>query len=55
MGFVVYSKKLRNYLLSKGFKEIKEPETNLKYPKFLVFFFDDSKELRQIVEDYKNV
>nr|DAH82902.1 MAG TPA: hypothetical protein [Caudoviricetes sp.] len=55
MDFVIYSKRLRNYLLNSGFKETRKPEHNLKFPKFLVFFFEDTDKLRDKIKEYKNV
>jgi len=47
--YIIYSRKLRDKLLDNGFKEIKSPERNIKYPKFLVFFFEDTAELRDFI------
>ncbi len=50
---IIYSKKLRDYLLDLGFEEVKEPERNIKFPKFYVFFFEDSPEVKRILDEYK--
>ena len=48
-AYVVYSKKLRNKLLDAGFKEIKEPERNIKFPNYLVFFFEKTPALLEFM------
>lgn len=53
-NLVIYSKKLRNILLERGFKEIKPPEYNIQHSDYLVFFFDDSPEIKRIVDEYIN-
>lgn len=45
----IYSKKIRNLLLDNKFNEVKEPERNIKFPKLLVFFFEDSPEIREFL------
>lgn len=50
---VIYSKKLRNILLDRGFKEVKEPERNIQHPELLVFFFEDTEEIRDVIEQYR--
>lgn len=52
-GYYVYTKKLANYLCRKGYKVIGYDINNQK-PWLNVFIFDDSKELRNEVENFKN-
>lgn len=49
--FKCYSSKLAGVLISNGF-EVLGTEPNLKKPQFTVFLFEDSKELRAIVNEY---
>lgn len=48
--YVIYSKRLANELVSRGFKLIRT-ELNIKYPKYLVFIFEDSKDLRSFIKE----
>lgn len=52
--YVVYSKKLRDYLLDNGFTESKKPERNIRDSKYLVFFFEDTEYLRDAIWKYIN-
>lgn len=52
-GYYVYTKKLANYLCRKGYKIIGNDINNQK-PWLNVFIFDDSKELRNEIEKFKN-
>lgn len=47
----IYSKRIRNLLLDNKFTEVKEPERNIKFPKLLVFFFQDSEEIRTFLNN----
>ena len=48
---VVFSKKLANELVDKGF-EIIRTEVNIKDPKFRVFIFEKSPELDAVIDSY---
>lgn len=50
---VVYSKELRNKLLSLGYRETKAPERNIQNPKYYVFFFEDSDKIKDTIRKYK--
>ena len=47
--YVVYSLRIANALTNKGF-QIKATRVNYKNPKFMVFLFENTKELREAVE-----
>ena len=47
----IYSQKLKNIIMEKGFIEYKE-KVNPKYPKFKIFLFDSNEEIVKIVNDY---
>lgn len=49
--FNCYSAKLAGYLRQQGFK-ILGTTTNLKKPQYDVFLFEDTKELRAVVDEY---
>ena len=49
--FNCYSAKLAGYLRKNGFKII-ETTINLKKPQYDVFLFEDSQELRELVNKY---
>lgn len=51
--FKSYSARLANFLVHKGFAMV-GIEPNLKQPKYDVFLFIDSEELRAAVEEYSN-
>lgn len=44
--YAIYSKRLRNHLIDSGFHESKTPEPNIRNPEYLVFFFEDTDDLR---------
>lgn len=51
--YIIRTLKLKNYLDSKGFK----PEgsmPNKDIPKFLVWLYQDTEELREVVKEYSN-
>lgn len=50
--FIVYSKKVATELVEKGFKILKT-EVNIKDTRFLVFIFENSVELQEIIKGYK--
>ena len=50
--YTIFSKKLRDFLIGNGFSEIKKPERNLKYPKYFVFFFEDTEDLHKYIDIY---
>lgn len=49
--FDCYSANLAGYLRKNGFKIVKT-RVNMKYPQFDVFIFEDSQELRELVNQY---
>lgn len=51
--YVVYGLRLANFLIGRGF-ELKNTGININNPKYKVFYFEDSKELRAAVVSYKN-
>jgi hypothetical protein len=46
--YVVYSLRLANELTNKGFKLV-NTGINIKNPKYFVFFFENTKELRDAI------
>lgn len=50
---IIYSKRLREILISKGYKESKEPEINIDNPKFKVWFFHSSPEINEEIKKYR--
>ena len=48
--YLCYSLKLAKELNSKGF-EIVDTGINIKFPKYKVFFFEDTEELRKTIEE----
>lgn len=53
-NFVVYSLKLANSLIKKGF-EIKGSGINIQNPKYTVYFFEDTEQLRAAVNEFKKI
>lgn len=51
--YVVYSLRLANILSNKGF-QIKGTRINYKNPKYTVFMFEDTEELRKAIKRYTN-
>lgn len=51
--YVAFSLRLANFLVGKGFK-IKNSGINLMYPQFKVFYFEDSIQLRDAVNEYNS-
>lgn len=49
--YVIYSAQLARYLTKKGF-EIKNTEANFNNPKYKVYYFEDTAELRSAVSSY---
>lgn len=49
--FIVFSLKMANVLANKGFKMTKS-KVNVKNPKYMVYFFEDTPELRKAVDRY---
>ena len=50
--YIVYSLRLANKLANNGYS-INRVAINKNNPKYNVYFFEDSAELRQIVENFK--
>ena len=50
--YIVYSLRLANRLAYYGFS-VKRVGINKNNPKYNVYFYEDSAELRQVVEEYK--
>lgn len=51
--FIIYSKRLANELAKNGFKVLRA-DINYKYPNLYVFVFEDTPELREAVEKFRN-
>ena len=51
--YVVKTMRLAVYLINEGFEKLRE-QTDRNNPKFNVFLFQDSIELRSALERYKN-
>ena len=51
--YVVYSLKVANILARKGFK-IKKSSINTKFPKYMVYYFADTSELRAAIAEIKS-
>ena len=51
--YVVYSLKVANILARKGFK-IKKSSINTKFPKYMVYYFADTPELRAAIAEIKS-
>lgn len=51
--YVVKTMRLASWLINEGFKKIRE-QTDRNNPKFNVFLFEDTIELRSALERYKN-
>lgn len=49
--FKCFSAKIAQYLCRKGFQMIKT-EVNFKNPKYNVFVFEDTQELRKVFDQY---
>lgn len=50
--FIIYSLGLARYLINIGFNH-KKTAVNINNPKYNVYYFEDSNELRAAVEQYK--
>ena len=50
--YVIYSLKVANALTRKGF-EVKATGINTKFPKYLVYYFADTPELRAAITEIK--
>ena len=48
-NYVVYSLRVANELVNKGFK-IQGTGINIQNPQYKVFFFEDTKELREAIK-----
>ena len=51
--YVVYSLKMANILARKGFK-VKGSGINTKFPQYLVYYFEDTPELRAAIAEIKS-
>ena len=51
--YVVYSLKVANILARKGFK-IKKSSINTRFPKYMVYYFADTPELRAAITEIKS-
>lgn len=51
--YAVYSLKMANELVSRGFVVV-NTSINLKYPKYQVFYFEDTRELREAMKQIAN-
>ena len=51
MRKIVYTKKLAEYLVKKGFKCL-ETQINIKDPQYLVFIFERTPELEEAINEY---
>lgn len=49
--YAVFSLKLANVLASKGFK-ITKSYPNYKHPQYMVYYFKDTPELREVIDYY---
>lgn len=50
---VVYSLRVANELIKRGYKLL-DSAINIKYPKYKVFYFEDSAELDRAIEQIAN-
>lgn len=50
--FIIYNLRLARYLIDNGFI-YKKTAVNINNPKYNVYYFEDSNELRNAVEQYK--
>lgn len=50
--YVVYSLRIANALANKGF-QIEDTAINIQNPKYTVFYFENTKELREAIEALK--
>lgn len=51
--YMIYSLRVANILARKGFK-VKETRINIKFPQYLVYYFEDTPELRTAIEEINN-
>lgn len=51
--YAVYSLKMANELVARGFVVV-NTSINLKYPKYQVFYFEDTRELREAMKQIAN-
>lgn len=51
--YAVFSLRLTNILANKGFQIVRS-KVNYKNPQFLVYYFEDTPELREAINFYKN-
>lgn len=50
--YIVYSLRLANYLVNNDFK-IKSTSINVNYPKYKIFYFEQTDELLAAIEKFK--
>ena len=52
--YVVYSLKVANFLMNEGFK-LKGSAINTKFPKYMVYYFENTTELRAAIDKYESI
>lgn len=51
--YIVYSLRLANILTNKGY-QIKRVGINKNNPKYNIYFFEDTAQLREVIKDFKS-